>query len=280
MKRLIAASLGALALVATSPAFARDEGAVSEGGEVASEPQNAEDAIKLFGAMFAAEPLTEEQQARLPLATRLVEKIMPEGALEEMMAPMFDGLVKPLMAMGKPSAKSAAARLLGVQAIELDLNEDEAAQIAAMIDPAWEERERRQMEMMPKLTARLFAAMEPAMRRAMAEVYAVHFTQTELEDIAAFFDTPSGASYARKSYQLASDPRLMSATIEALPQSMETLKGLKEEFEQANADLPKRRGFAELSAEERARLAEVTGLSEEELSQKIAEAAKKNAFDF
>jgi len=266
--------------VASPPLFAQDDTVETESAEVASEPQNAEEMMEFFGSMFAAEPLSEEQQARLPLATRLVEKIMPEGVLEEMMAPMFDGFLKPVMAMGKPSARSVAAKLLGVRSIELDLDEDEAAQIAAKLDPAWEERERRKMEMVPELTARLIGAMEPAMRRAMAEVYAVHFTQTELEDIAAFFDTPSGASYARKSYQLASDPRLMSATMQALPQSMEALEGLKEEFERANADLPKKRGFADLSAEERARLAEVTGLSEQELKQKMTEAAKNNALEF
>ena len=81
--------------------------------------------------------------------------------------------------------------------------------------PPWS---RPDSALMPaEIEVNMLAALEPTMRTAMAELYAVHFTDAELADIAAFFATTSGATYARQSYALASDPRLLSAVFSEMP---------------------------------------------------------------
>ena len=90
-------------------------------------------------------------------------------------------------------------------------------------------------------------------------------TDRELDDIDAFFSTESGLSYARKSFAMSSDPRIIAASMESLPTIMGSLGEFETDLAAAAADLPEPRTFAELSAEERARLAELLGWSVEEL---------------
>jgi hypothetical protein len=216
-------------------------------------------------AMFQTEPLTAEQETRLPLAQAIVDKIIPVGSLGEMLGSMFDQFLAPILQMTHLAPRGELAELLAILPRELTLGDAEITEAADILDPVRLERNERIASVMPTLMGRLMDAMEPPMRKAMTEAYAITFTDQELADIDAFFSTETGISYARKSFALASDPRIMAASMESLPVIMGSIGELETEMEAAVADLPEPRTFAQLSADERTRLAELLGWSVEEL---------------
>ncbi len=272
LRRVFSAPLVCALLISTSPALGQDGPAERPRVAVASEDEAAEDPdiYGMLRGMFEPEPLTPEQEARLPQAAAVIAKLVPEGAMGEMMGEMFDGFLKPFGDLPAASAASRAAQGIGVGEYDLELSDEQAQEIAAMFDPVFEEREAREMAMLPEMLGRMMTAMEPPMRKAMAELYAINFTDAELSDIDAFFSTPSGATYARKSFTMASDPRIMAATMEAMPALMAPINQMEQEAEAATADLPPARSYAELTAAERARITALTGFTEAEIEAALA----------
>lgn len=241
----------------TSPAIAQDDDLAEA------------DPFAAMAGMFQAEPLTPEQETRLPMATRLVEKLIPPGALGEMMGSMFNSMLEPLAELGSKPSSGDVAQNLGLEGYELYLEEEQAAEALAILDPSWEARKAAEAEVFPEVMKQMMDAMEPGMRKAMAELYAVNFTAQELSDIDAFFSTETGTTYARKSFSMASDPRIMAASMESLPAMMGSIMTMEQKVEEATASLPPKRNFAELGAKEKARLAELTGYSVEEIEDAI-----------
>jgi hypothetical protein len=176
------------------------------------------------------------------------------------MGTMFDNLFKPLMTATSAPTSKDAAKLLGLDAAELHLREGQAAEIVRIIDPAHEERAARTAAAMPDAMNRMMTAAEPVMRQALSEIYAVYFDESELADIGAFFDTPSGIAYARKSMSMASDPRYLGAMMRSMPDIVAGMSEMEGALAAAIADLPMAKSYADLTAEERVRLAELTGL--------------------
>lgn len=230
--------------------------------------QEAEPDAEAFSAMMEmlrAEPLTAEQEARLPLAQAIVDRVIPPGTLGEMMGSMFDQFMGPIMQLANRAPSGDLARQLAIDPNELTLGDEQLAEAVDILDPVRLERNERMASVMPKLMGRMMDAMEPAMREAMAEAYAVHFSDGELADIDAFFSTESGLAYARKSFAISSDPRIIAASMESMPALMGSIGEMRQEMEAAVADLPQQRRFDDLSAAERTRLAELLGWSVEEL---------------
>jgi hypothetical protein len=278
MKFRSLAAASALSLLAAPAAFAAQDSpppveAVSPEGE------EMEQTMAMLGSMFPAEPLTEEQQARLPQAQRVVNRMIPEGTLGEMMGSMFDKIMGPIMAATDAPANSVVQKGIGISPGDLDLSEEQIAELAALFDPAYAERHQREMALMPGLMRDMMTVMEPTMRKVMSELYAINFNQTELDDIEAFFMTETGAAYARKSYAMSSDPRIIGATMESLPQLMGAFGSMEQKIEAAGADLPAKRGFDALSKAEQARVAELTGYTVEEIAEEFARAAAAAAND-
>ena len=229
-----------------------------------AEAQREAEVMASLAQMFAVEPLTPEQQERLPLASELVEQIMPPGTMKEVMGGMFDSFMGPMMEIAAAAGPNTTD-ILGYSAEELGLSDAEAAEIASIVDPVWQERRTREMSLVQESMGEIMTAMEPAMRKGMSEAYAVHFTRGELTDISAFFATESGASYARKSYALSSDPRIMSAAMSQMPAMMASFKQMEEDAKTIVAELGEKKTFEALSNPEKRRLLELTGLSEEDL---------------
>ncbi|HEY6964486.1 MAG TPA: DUF2059 domain-containing protein [Erythrobacter sp.] len=230
-------------------------------------------AMTALGAMFKVEPLTAEQEARLPQATRIIGRMIPDGTLGEMMGGMFDKLLGPMLDATEAPAKETIRKAVGISPAALDLSDAQAAELAALFDPAYAERHKRERALMPALMRDMMTAMEPAMRKAMSELYAVHFSQKELDDVEAFFLTESGAAYARKSFTMSSDPRIVSATMESMPQMMASFASMEEKMKAATADLPAKRSFADLSKAEKAKVSKLTGYSVAEIEGMVAETA-------
>ena len=260
--------LGAALLTLALPGMAQN------GREAPAKPKGEAEAA--LAKLFKVEPLTAEQRVRLPQAEALIAQIMPPGTLDQIMGGMYDKMLGPIMAMAGTPSSAQVARELGIEG-GLELSEAEAGQAAAIIDPVWKERGEREMRAVQSAMSKVMRMMEPSMRKGMAEAYAVTFTTAELTDIAAFFATPSGASYARKSYSLATDPRIMAASMEALPILMGEMKALETDVKAATAGLPPKRGFDDLSPAERAALSRLTGRSAAEIRAGMARAARERS---
>ncbi len=243
------------------------------GQPLAAQDQPDAETMAALTEMFAAEPLTAEQQARLPQAQTIVAKVIPEGSLQEMMDGMFDGLLGGLIAMdaGREATVedtgSFVADQLGLDGSDLSLTASQINEFADMFDPARVERKKREAGLIPDMMGEMMTVMEPTMRRVMAEMYAISFTAAELNDIDAFFSTESGATFARKSFTMASDPRVMSASMESLPDMMGVFATMESRMAEATADLPPARSFTELTAAERAKIASATGYDEGTLAE-------------
>lgn len=277
-RRIFAATAGLAALTLAAPPLAAQD-AGEEAVDLASDGNPADsngmdEAMALFGAMFKAEPLTPEQEARLPQAQRVVGQLIPEGTLGEMMGSMFDKMLGPIMEMGGSPATATVASGTGLSTYSLDLTTEQTEELASLFDPAWAERQKREMAMFPGMMTEMMNTMEPVMRKAMSELYAINFTAQELTEIEAFFATETGASFARKSFSMSSDPRVLGATMEAMPAMMGTIGSIEQKMAEATADLPAKRSFADLSAAEKARVAEVTGYSVEEIEANLSATAE------
>ena len=86
MKRMTLSAIGGLTLAvaqiaAPAPLLAQE-----------TDPSAAEidAAMAQLSGMFTVDPLTDEQQERLPQAARIIDRMIPEGTLPEMMGSMFE----------------------------------------------------------------------------------------------------------------------------------------------------------------------------------------------
>ncbi len=277
IRRIFAGLAGMAALSLVPQPIAAQAGADSHSatGHSASAHSESGDAamdqtMAMLGKMFPAEPLTPEQEARLPQAQRIINRMIPDGTLGEMMGGMMDQLLGPMMDAAGGPAIAAVTKGTGLQADTLGLSPEQTEELAALFDPAYAERHKRETALMPAFMRDMMAKMEPSMRKAMSELYAVHFSQTELDDIEAFFKTDSGTAYARKSFTMSSDPRIVAASMEALPEMMGAIAGLEEKMAAASAGLPVKRDFNALSKAEQARVAALTGYSIAEIKDQIS----------
>jgi hypothetical protein len=265
----------ALALMVATPALAaQDQADAMDAGAVDTSAPASSDAelaaiTEMFSGMFTAEPLTPEQEARLPAAQQLIAKVIPEGTMAEMMDKMFDGLLGPMMAEAPNGAATLVARQIGTVPYALELEEDKAAELAKLFDPAWADRQQREMALLPEMMKEMVTLLEPGMRKTMAELYAIRFSEGELAEIDAFFSTGTGGKYARESFLMASDPRIMASTMEALPALMGSIGDIEKRMAASLADLPPVRSFGNLSPAEQAKVAEMTGLTVKEIAGNI-----------
>lgn len=264
-KRTLLACVTGVSLAFSAPLVAQDDQ-----DDLAASQAELEQAMGVMAQLFPKEPLTPEQEARLPAAQRIVALMIPEGTMGNIMGKMIDDIVRPMMDFGGSQAKSTLARNIGVSPFEIDLTEEESAALASLFDPAWAERQEREFAVFPEMMREMMALMEPGLRKALSEAYAVRFTDDELAEIESFFRTETGAKYARESFAMASDPRMMGASMEALPAMMGAVGDMEAKVAQATADLPPTRAWDELSSAERERVIAATGFTDAEIRTGLA----------
>ena len=76
------------------------------------------------------------------------------------------------------------------------------------------------------------------MVEGMSRAYARRFTVIELTEINRFFASPVGASFARQSFELTTDPELMSEMMSFMPELMKDMPAIAEKLKKATAHLP------------------------------------------
>lgn len=249
---------GALALAIAQPATAQDGGPQAEPDFAAL--------ASAMGKMFTPEPLTAEQETRLPQAEAVVGQLFPPGTyrkmMDQMMGPMLDGIFGAMKQM--PVAD--LARLGGVDEAALaGTGEATLGEVTAILDPAFEERNRIVGQVSIDMAARLMDRIEPGYRAGLARALAVRFSGDDLTELNRFFATPVGARYASESMLIYADPQVMAAMNEMMPAMFELMPAMMAEMEATTAHLPRPRSAADLDEEELGRLAQLLGTPAEEL---------------
>ncbi len=266
LTKWIAAPLGALALGMAAPAAAQDE--------EMSQAEMAEFA-EMMGGLFQAEPLTAEQEALLPLANDVVAKLLPDGFYAEMMEDMMGSTMRPILSM------FSGPSFIVMSSISLDdglpeLSEAEMAELAGVLDPAYATRADAIITTMTDGMGDMFAVMEGPMREGMAKYYVTRFNGPQLGEINAFFETPTGALFARESMAMAADPQFMSSIMETVPEIMGQMGDFGARMESAMESMPGAKSFDALTADERTRAAALLGISVPELGAAMKQAAEQS----
>lgn len=263
MKRF-ATALSALALITATPTLAQEGPATAD-----AEMEKELDAMSaMFGDIFgSAEPLTPEQEARVPAAQAVVLKLFPEGTyakmMDETMKPMMDGLMGNIA--GSPALQ--LMELTGLAPSRLSsVDENALAEAVALLDPNASARTSEIADMTLSLISDVVVQIEPSYRAGLARAYAVRFTEDELTDLAAYFATPVGSKYASESFLIFADPQVMSSMNEIMPSVMEAMPGMMGNIGEIAGKYPKGRTFSGLNPEEQDKLAALLGVSLEDLA--------------
>ena len=267
--------LGVLSLALSAPAMAQDIVMGEIEGEVAIDDAEADGAmdeaavLAVMSGMFQAEPLTAEQEARLPAATAIVATMMPEGFYGEIMRDMMEKTMRPMMAMFSEPDFLLASRLTLDEAALAELSDAEKQELLTMLDPAWDQRADTMVDALISNMGGAFAAVEPPVRAGLAKAYAVRFDEAQLADISTFFATPTGGEFARQSMALFADPQVMGATMEAMPEMIGSFTEMETAMEAALESLPAERDYADLSMAQRARMADLLGVEPDALGDMV-----------
>ena len=262
MKKIVNA-MAAAALVCAVPAAAQED---PEHSQSAMSPGELDEFAGMMASLFQTEPLTEEQNARLPAAQAVVGEMMPDGFYGEMMAGMMDKMLRPMLTMfSQPEFVLGARLTVDAEAIEA-LEEAEQAELTAMLDPAYEARGDAMVAVLTSRMGGMFTAMEGPMREGLSKAYAVRFDDAQLADIAAFFATPTGGEYARESMALFADPQVMQASMQALPAMMSGFGDIESAMREAMEALPAERGYGDLTEAQRERMAELLDVDPAQLA--------------
>ena len=262
MKKIVNA-MAAAALVCAVPTAAQED---PEHRQSAMSPGDLDEFAGMMASLFQTEPLTEEQNARLPAAQAVVGEMMPDGFYGEMMAGMMDKMLRPMLTMfSQPEFVLGARLTVDAEAIEA-LEEAEQAELTAMLDPAYQARGDAMVAVLTSRMGGMFTAMEGPMREGLSKAYAVRFDDAQLADIAAFFATPTGGEYARESMALFADPQVMQASMQALPAMMSGFGDIESAMREAMAALPAERGYDDLTEAQRKRMAELLDVDPAQLA--------------
>lgn len=274
MKRVILAAVSSLALaMVAAPAAAQSSG--SQGPT-----QEELDAMgSLFGDMFGtAEPLSPEEEARLGGAMQVVTKLFPKGTYAKMMEESMGPLLEGMMGATGGSPAINLSGLTGIDPITLGtVEEDKLKAAMALLDPKASERDAAMGNVMFEIISEVVVEIEPAYRAGLARAYAVRFSADELADLSKYFATPVGRKYAAESFLIFADPQVMSAMNEVMPVMMQRMPAMMEAMSSVAEQFPDGRSFSALGASERAKLASLLGVSEQELAD-AEPAATSNAF--
>lgn len=196
---------------------------------------------------------------RLVAARRIAAMALPEGSVRTVMGATLDALQKQMTNGLMDQVLAAVMQSMP----EVDRNRITPAamrDVIAILDPAFDERQRRTMVTMFRDLTEVMAPMEPAMREGMATAYARRFTVAQLSEIERFFATPVGADFARSIMTIGTDPAMLEATQAMMPRVLEAMPALVQKARAATADLPKPRDPKDLTPSQKAELERLIGL--------------------
>lgn len=166
--------------------------------------------------------------ARLSAAAPVIDKLWPLGTYRRMM----DGTMSKMM-----DAVLDAA--MGMKASDIGKGGDELVGESAMkADPHFRERMKISMDTMMGEMIPLMEKIEPKVRESLTTIYARKYSAAQLNEMFAFFATPTGAIYARESMLVYMDPEMITAMQAFAPEMVSAMPAIVKKVEAATAHLP------------------------------------------
>lgn len=191
-------------------------------------------------AMLVASPVFAQQATPAPVAAtpdpatlaaaeRAVAKLVPDGVYMRMMRDQMPKLMD-----------AALGQAFGMSAKDMGQGTDETpiGDAAAKADPHIRERTSIMMRVMMEEMGTVMGALEPRMRVGLAKAFARKFTRSQLDDMNAFFATPSGEVFAREYLLTFVEPELMTEMMSAMPEVMKAMPAIMKKAEDATSHLP------------------------------------------
>ena len=214
----------------------------------------------------AAKAAAAVDPARIAVARRVAIRLLPPGIYKEIMAGSMDAVMGSVSGALKAMPLGQIAQMGGMKVEDAKkLDQIDLAQIMAIYDPRWEERQQRSMQGMFGAMGDFFTTMEPELREGMAQAYASRFSLVELTDLDRFFATPTGAKYAASATTIMTDPAVMNTMKDMMPKMVQHMPQFMEAAQKATAGLPPPRKLQDLSPAEKARLSKAMGIDESKL---------------
>ncbi len=235
-----------------------------------SAPQGMEASMMaLIAKIFAGDDkLPPIAPAQLTKAEKAVTKLLPDGTLAKMIGGMIQRIALPIIDMTSDMSNYKIMEKTGIYDGTVEkLDEKSRAEIAALLDPTRKQRGQMFLDAAMPLLNKAIGVMEVPMRNGLARAYARKFSVDQLNQLNAFFATPTGSFYATESYALQADPEIMKAVFQSFPLMIEQMKGSSKEMDIAVAKLPKERSLADLNDTEMAKLASLLGVSVDKLKE-------------
>ena len=222
--------------------------------------------FEMLGDLFKPEPLTAEQEARLPTAERMTDVAFPVGSFRTIMETSIAPMMDVMMGLATLDDATALSEITGMAPEDLaERDETELEEALQVLDPHYDERSEAVGKMTVTLMAQMFDALEPSYRSGLSRAFASRFTQAEMDGLMVFFGTPLGAKYAREAILVQYDPQMMTMMEEMGPAMAEVLPAFMTSMVGLSAQYPDARKFGDLSEAERARVAGLLGRSQQEL---------------
>ena len=213
--------------------------------------------LSLASAAAIAQPAAAQDApaAREEAAQATVDYLFPEGIYERMMRGTMEQMTGQMMEsmMDMPMRNLIAQMGLPEDKVA-ELGEASMREMMEVLDPHFLERMQLTNSVMMDGMIDVMASMEPAMREGLTEAYADKFTAAELNELTAFFATPTGTKYAENAMLIFMDPKMMAKMQESMPKIMEAMPGLIGKVKEATAHLPPPRKPEDLTEEERERI--------------------------
>jgi hypothetical protein len=183
-------------------------------------------------------PQPDPDPARLALARTSVQSMWPDGAYGKMMTGfaggMFDRVMQlkksDLAVMDSKAKKTPAA----TGSTDLSLHDEAAAK-----DPFFDPRMAALRGAIGEELGKVSAIIDPRVREGLARSMARRFDARQLNDINAFYATPSGRALASQSMQLWLDPDMLRSIFASMPEMMKLMPEMMQKVEAANNKFPK-----------------------------------------
>ncbi|PNU02186.1 DUF2059 domain-containing protein [Novosphingobium guangzhouense] len=214
-------------------------------------------------------PVTDA--ARLAAARQTVDYVFPLGTYGRIMNGTMDKMMDSIMDSMMQLPLKDLAGISGVDTSQL--GSGTMAQIMEIYDPAFKQRMQVSTRTMMTDMMGLMTQFEPDIRDGLASAYAGRFDTKQLQEMNAFFATPTGRAYAADSYIIMMSPEVMNKMQALMPRLMKEMPAIVEKVKASTANLPAPRKYAELKSAEKDKLAGLLGISRKELDEGEAKKA-------
>ncbi len=170
--------------------------------------------------------------ARLAAAERVAAALVPPGTYMRMMRDQFPAMMDAIMGqmmgmtaadLGAPNAKPGGETL---------------GKSMAEADPYFRERMSIMTKVMGEEFGTVFDKVEPRLRTGLSRAFARKFTTMQLDELNAFFATPTGKAFSGDYLATFMDPEVMQEMMAATPELMKAMPAIVAKVEKATAHLP------------------------------------------